>query len=74
MAAAAIIIIFLTVKKNEAEPFLREASNTLNIRKSFPNRVSSKLNRGELFARSSHFLLPPPPPRQSIQPGTNFTL
>lgn len=52
----------LNAEKNKAEPILREASNTLNIRKSFPNRASSKLNRRELFARSSHFLLPTPTP------------
>lgn len=60
------IFICLTAEKNAAEPFLKEASNTLNIRKSFPYRASSKLNRRGLFARS--FSLPPSRPRAHRPP------
>ena len=58
---------FLTAEENEAGPFLTEAANTLNIRKSFHHRAGSKLNRGELFGRGFHFLLPTPSLMPSIQ-------
>lgn len=65
MAAPALFFFFSAAEENEAAPFLREAANTLNIRKSFQNRASSKLNRGELFGRGSHFLHPTPSFSQS---------
>ena len=58
---------FLTAEENEAGPFLTEAANTLNIRKSFHHRAGSKLNRAELFGRGFHFLLPTPSLMPSIQ-------
>jgi len=61
------IFFFLTAEENEAGPFLTEAANTLNIRKSFHHRAGSKLNRGELFGRGFHFLLPTPSLMPSIQ-------
>lgn len=60
--------IFLSAaEENEAESFLREAANTLNIRKSFHSGASSKLNRGELFGRGPHFLHATPSLLQGIQ-------
>ena len=60
-------LFFLTAEENEAGPFLTEAANTLNIRKSFHHRAGSKLNRAELFGRGFHFLLPTPSLMPSIQ-------
>ena len=64
---SSFFFLFLTPQENEAGPFLTEAANTLNIRKSFHHRAGSKLNRAELFGRGFHFLLPTPSLMPSIQ-------